>query len=457
MKSRSIDPLAQRTLDFAQRHDLLPRGCRVLCALSGGVDSMALLTLLLELRDPLELEVCAAHFDHQLRGAASQSDGDFVEDWCASHAIPLRRGRGDVAGAARRLHQGLEETGRQLRYAFLEESAQALSAQVIATAHHAGDNAETVLLHLLRGTGLDGLCGIPPKRGRLIRPLLPLTREELEAYLTARGIPHVEDASNADPRYARNRLRAQVLPVLQALNPGFLPRLTANLEYLQAERDYLGAQAAALCRKARREGDAIVLPAQTLALAPRPLALRALRQLFRDLGQYQLSAVHLEAVLALTAPETKPAAARSLPGTIQARRRYGDLVLTRDPPPAPLPPLTIPGPGRWHFGPWVLELREQREDDGEGWRFGPLDFPLTLRSRAPGDRLTLPGRHSKALKKWYIDEKIPRSLRDSLPVLTDRQGILAAAGLGPHAPRLSPEGDFFLTLTNKEERTEHQL
>lgn len=460
MKSRSIDPLARRVLDFSQAHALLPQGSRVLCALSGGTDSMALLTLLLELRETLDLTVCAAHFDHRLRGGASQADAAFTADWCEARGIPFRLGSGDVAGEARRLHQGIEETARRLRYAFLEESADALGADCIATAHHAGDNAETVLLHLLRGTGLDGLCGIPPRRGRLIRPLLPLTRTELDAYLSAHNIPHVEDASNADPRYTRNRLRAQVLPVLQDLNPNFLSRLTANLDYLQAERDLLDSMAAQLTQQARQDGDGLALPAQTLAQAPRPLALRALRQLFRALGQYQLSAVHLEAALALTAPDAKPSAALSLPGGLRAARRYGDLLLTRAPPPVPPAPLSIPGPGRWTFGPWVLELRKAPDaagTGGNGWRFGPLDFPLTLRTRAPGDRLTLPGRPEKLLKKWYIDEKIPKHLRASLPVLTDQRGILAAGGLGPHAPRLSPGGDFLVTLTNKEERTEHQL
>lgn len=452
MKSRSTEPLETQVLAFARQHDLLPPGTTVLCALSGGADSMALLTLLLALREEQGLRVCAAHYDHQLRGGASQADAAFVADWCAARSVPLRLGRGDVAGEARRRRQGVEETARQMRYAFLEESADALGAARIATAHHAGDNAETVLLHLLRGSGLDGLCGIPPRRGRLIRPLLAQTREALEAYLQAKGVPHVEDASNGDLRYARNRLRAQVLPVLQEMNPGFLSRLTANLGYLQGERDCLDALAAQLVQTARRDGTGITVPVRTLTQAPRALALRALRLLLRELGQHQLSAVHLEAVLALADSGSRPSAVCALPGGWRAERRYDALYLTQEIPAAPPPPCTLSGPGRQAWGDWVLEVGPQ----GEGWRFDALAFPLTLRPRMPGDRLTLPGRPGKPLKKWYIDEKIPRRLRDSLPVLADQRGILAAAGLGPHAPRLSAQGDLIVTLTKKE-RTEHQL
>lgn len=442
MKNPSIK---EKTLAFCRAQNLLPPGCRVLCALSGGADSMALLSLLEELAGELALRVTAAHYNHRLRGEESLRDAAFAADWCKSRGIPLRLGEGDVAGEARRRRQGVEETARAMRYAFLEETANILGADYIATAHNADDNAETVLLHLLRGSGLDGLCGIPPRRGRLIRPLLAVTREEIEAYLQARGIPHVEDASNADPRFARNRLRREVLPVLRDLNPAFVPRLTANLEHLRAHRDYLDAQAQALIRDAQPRQGGLALPAGVLAQAPRTLALRGVKLLLARMGRHQVSAVHLEAVLRL-AESQDPSAWIPLPQGLEARREYELLVLSPAcaPPPAPL---VLEGCGRWDWGDWILTIAAQ----GEGWRFGDLAFPLTLRSRTPGDRLSLPGRGSKSLKKWLIGEKIPQKQRDILPVLADARGILAVGGLGPNAPRLDPQGPWRLRLEHRKE------
>ena len=201
------------------RYDLIPPGSGVLCALSGGADSMYLLCRLLEGRRAGGYRVCAAHYNHNLRCAAA-ADEQFVRDWCGAHEIPLLVGSGDVAGEARRSGDGLEARGRAMRYAFLEEAAEELDCQLIATGHHAGDNAETVLLHLVRGCGLQGLTGIPERRGRLIRPMLAITRGEILAYLNEHAVPHVEDESNSDPAYTRNFLRTRVMPLLEQVNPG---------------------------------------------------------------------------------------------------------------------------------------------------------------------------------------------------------------------------------------------
>ena len=262
MRTRtSSNGLPARLRTFAAREGLLPPGCRVLCAVSGGADSMALLTALRALAPDLGISVAAAHFDHRLRGAESDRDRAFVADWCARHEIPLRLGHGDVRAAAAAQGRGLEETARDLRYAFLETAAADLGCDRIATAHNADDNAETVLLHLVRGTGLDGLGGIPPRRGALIRPLLGCTRAEIEAYLAAEGVPHVEDSSNADPAYARNRIRRDVMPVLRDLNPAFAATLAAALPHLRADRAYLDDKAAAAL-PLRRDGAGVRLSAR---------------------------------------------------------------------------------------------------------------------------------------------------------------------------------------------------
>ena len=169
--------------DLIQTYDMLPSGGTVLCAVSGGADSMCLLAWLLELGPKYGCAVAAAHYNHGLRGAQGDADEAFVRDWCAGHSVPFYAGRGDVASAAKEHGWSIEEAGRNLRYAFLSETAEQIGALRVATAHNRGDNAETVLLNLIRGTGLTGLSGIAPVRGIFVRPLLDTPRQEIEDYL----------------------------------------------------------------------------------------------------------------------------------------------------------------------------------------------------------------------------------------------------------------------------------
>ena len=451
MTTTRFDPFVAGMLRFSDRHGLLPRGTRVLVALSGGRDSMALLTALEEAAGDRDLTILAAHYDHGLRGAESRRDRDFAADWCRRRGIPLTVGRGDVAGEAGRTRRGIEETARTMRYAFLRETADAAGAGAIATAHNADDNAETILLHLTRGTGLDGLTGIPPRRGLLIRPLLETPRQAIDAYLARRGIPWVEDSTNAQTTYARNRIRREVLPVLRSINPGLTETLSANLVHLRADRDWLYAQAAPVAARAESGPEGVSLPAALLSGLPRPVAVRAVKLLLESLDRYQISAVHLDQILAL-AESGGPGRCVSLPQGLTARREFDRLVLSlAGESPPPWPPVTVSGPGTYRLDSgWTVTLRPEPGDGAGGpWRccLAPVRFPLVLRGRRTGDRLALPGRPGKTLKKWYIDEKIPRRLRDLLPVLADESGVLAAAGLGPQAERTAPRGAPALAVT----------
>ena len=218
--------LAGRVERFCRREGFpLRPGCRVLCAVSGGIDSMALLHLLWMWSRRDGFLLTAATFDHRLR-PRSVEDVQFVVRWCEKHQIPCEIGGGDVAAYAGARGLTVEEAARSLRYRFLEDAADRAGADYIATAHNADDNGETLLLHLLRGSGLNGLGGIPPRRGRIIRPLLEITRAEIEDYAGENDLPHREDETNRDTAYTRNYLRHRVMPLLREKNPNLVRTLS---------------------------------------------------------------------------------------------------------------------------------------------------------------------------------------------------------------------------------------
>lgn len=442
-----------------REHGMLPRGCTVLCAVSGGADSICLLHALYHLRPRLGFSLAAAHYNHQLRGEEADRDARFVEQFVSEccgpdrlpdgqvlPAVPLFSGSGDVASQAALLGMGIEETARDMRYAFLRQAAREAGATLIATAHTADDNSETILFHLARGSGLRGLTGIAPVRGDLIRPLLSTQRREIEEYLRYYGLPWREDSSNADDAYARNRIRHQVVPVLEDLFPGFSARLAGCAARLRADEVLLEEQANVLSSQAQVLPQGLSLPARLIADAPAPVAVRAVRQLIGTLNgdDQDCGAAHLESLVRLCRSED-PSARLSLPYGLAARREYDLLVLTRDTTPQVLEPVPLALPGETQAPPFLVRCFPAVY---AGQRQGPFDFWLdarpgeavTLRPRRTGDRLRLWGRPEKTLKKWFIDEKIPQSRRDCLPVLDWDGQVAAAAGLGPDAAFLPREG-----------------
>ena len=260
--------------DFIRRYSMLPTGSSVLCAVSGGADSMCLLHWLNELREVYDFSLFAAHYEHGLRGEESLRDAEFTKNACTDIGIPCTVGNGDVAAYAAKHKMGLEDAARTLRYRFLEKTADDLGCDRIATAHTMNDNAETVLMNLCRGAGTRGLSGIPPVRGRLIRPLLQTSREEIDDYLREHNIAHVEDSSNESDAFTRNRIRHQVIPLLIEENPSFLNAVGRTSELLREDD-------ACLCREAEQfletwqEGNSI--PAKPLLALDPAVASRVIR------------------------------------------------------------------------------------------------------------------------------------------------------------------------------------
>ena len=420
------------------RFDLIPPGAGVLCALSGGADSMYLLCRLLEGRERHGWTVYAAHFNHGLRPAA-QRDEDFVRDWCKRQGVPLAAGRADVPAFVRREGLSVEEGARILRYRFLAETAEAEGLALTATGHHAGDNAETVLMNLIRGCGLNGLTGIPERRGDIVRPMLNVTRREIGDYLKEHGVPHVEDESNADPAYTRNRVRLRLLPLLEELNPRAMEHICAAAARLREDEAELSRQAERISGQGLDIPEGLAVNVEPLREAPRPIALRACGQLLDKAGLSGES-VHREGMLALALGDD-PSAQIDVPGG-SVRRQYELLALS--PLWERLPP-----------EPMALEAGESRWG---GWRISctptvcpakaylsPEEFYLkpgayTLRPRREGDVITLGKRPSKTVKKLMIEGRVPACRRELVPVVDGGGRAAALGGFGPDLDFLAEPG-----------------
>lgn len=413
-------------LRFCRQEALFAPGARVLCAVSGGADSMAMLWCLYSFRQELGITVSAAHFNHLLRSEASDADEAFVRDFCAKHQIPFFSERGDVAAYAVEQGIGIEEAARELRYRYLL----LLPSDHLATAHHAEDNAETVLLHLLRGSGLRGLRGMLPRQGSIVRPLLSVTKEQIMEFLRQENIPWREDGSNEEDFCRRNRLRHHVLPLLKQEEPKIFEKLTAQSELLRAEDEFLDRLARELLKKAEREDG---YDCKTLLGAEDVLQKRALRLMTRKALPKDVSSRHIEAMQGLLSAPS-PSAEISLPGGYYARRFYESITITRKIP-RDFSERVLKIPGQTEISELGIKISCVRTENFEKNTNTPFQFAvkydmisqsiLCVRPRREGDRIKMADGHSKSLKKLLIERKIPRIYRQSMPVIAVGGEILA--------------------------------
>lgn len=395
--------------------ELVEPGDTVVCALSGGADSIAMLFAFYLNREKLGIRLEAAHFNHQLRGEESQRDENFVRAFCERYDIPLHVGRGRVIPGKK----GLEAAAREARYAFFDT----LPGK-IATAHTADDNAETVLLHMLRGTGLKGLGGIAPVQGRYIRPMLGITRQEVEAFLGEWSLPHVEDSTNQEDDFLRNRLRHHVMPLLKTENPKLAQTMSRMALYLREDEQYLSRQASY---------DAMPSVSQ-LREMPKAIRYRVLERFLGEQGVKEPGTVQLEEVNKLLFSD-KPSARTRITGGIVIAREYDRLVRKEETPRLEARELPCPGEVELLDLRVVCEPARTIENTREAFTVMPQG-KIILRSRQPGDEMRLPG-GTKSLKKLFIDRKIPSSQRQRIPVAEDELGILGVYSLGGDMSRLA--------------------
>lgn len=404
---------------FLREYHMVKTGDRVFCALSGGADSVALTFAFYLLREKLGITVEAAHFNHHLRGEESQRDEQFVRNFCRQFDIPLTVGCGQIVPGPK----GLEAAAREARYAFLR----ALPGKV-ATAHTADDNGETVIMHLVRGTGLKGLGAIAPVSGNVIRPMLTVTRKEVEAFLLDQGLSHVEDSSNESDDFLRNRVRHGIMPLLKKENPRISENLSAMALGLRQDEDFLSLKIP----------QAENMTVEELRQLHPALRARALEQMLKRSGVREPEDCHIRLLENLVF-SGKPSARAQFPGNITIGRNYAFLEVQRQQEKRSCRVLRCPG---------ALEIPELslrilcRKPEKPLKTYDAFTVcpqgEILVDSRKSGDAITLNG-GTRSLKKLFIDRKIPAGLRDRIPVLRDQRGILGVYGIGADITRLSDE------------------
>lgn len=406
-------------------------GAHVLAAVSGGADSMALLCFLLEICDTYPLRLSCAHVEHGVRGAQSMEDMAFVREVCARNGVAFFAAHVDAPGYAEKHGCGLEDAARTLRYAFLYSAAEEAGADVIALAHHAGDQAETVLLHAVRGCDMRGLCGMTYRSGRLVRPLLGCAPQELRAYLTSAGQQWREDATNAEVEYARNRIRHMVMPELERVNTGAADALCRLSRSAQRDEDYFARQVDALdLRMTLLPHGGAFLREQLDGLHPALLS-RALVRMAALSGFEPQSARAIQAIMQALEQEE---ASVNLTGGAHAviGRKY--LCLVRADQSIGDTALAVPGVTDTPFG--RFEVRAAAPDEtGDGKREQRMPARLlsgaVIGARRQGDTMIPFGRHTPVkVKKLMIDAGIERAMRAGMPLLRSAEGeVLMVFGL----------------------------
>ena len=423
-----------------RRHLLFTPGMKVIVAVSGGIDSMVLLELLQSLVE-YRLQLVVAHLNHQLRGDESEGDEAFVRAAALRYGLSCHVLRVDVAALARSEKRSLEDAGREARQRFLESVLRKEGAEAVVLAHHGDDQAETVLMRLLRGSGAAGLSGITHRSGWKVRPFLDATRQEIVAYAESRNILFREDRSNADRSFLRNRVRHELLPLLATYNPLITRTLGATASILAADDEILNRMAeeqfAALAMVAPGE---IIFPVAQLLLQPDGVRYRIYRRALRELNGdlHGISSRHLLDADKLLA-HSAPSCSVSLPRNLRVGRVYDLLRFSRTK--LSVVQMEIPIDS---FGPHPISGGELLVSPVPSSY--PLDslasvqilvalddapFSWSVRTFREGDRMIPFGMTgSKKLKDLFIDLKVPRHRRREVPLLCDREGrILAVLGV----------------------------
>lgn len=450
------EPLEQRVLQFIQEHNLVLSQHKVVVAVSGGPDSVCLLHIMVGLRDELNMKLHVAHLNHQLRGAESEADAQYVYNLAQQLGIPATIEQRDVKSYQVQRHLSLEEAAREVRYAFLAQVAGSIGADRVAVGHTIDDHIETILLHLVRGTGTRGLRGLLPSSRwqsagdslTVIRPLLPVSRDETVSYCHYHQLMPRLDTSNLSLSLLRNRVRHQLLPLLKSYNPRVAEALLRTARIAVDDLAFLDKEIKRLRPEIiQKQGSTIILDRERfdglLPALKRNLLRASIEELLGSLKD--IEARHIEEVMdALNKPAGKKLI---LPMVLTFSIEYNRYLLGRDLTAlCPLPhleaefALNIPGETHlsgWHLKATIINSKPEEGDKGEGLSESLIAYfdldkagdKLVVRSRQPGDRFQPLGMaRPKKLGEFMIDAKIPKAWRRRIPIVCSPSQILWVVG-----------------------------
>jgi tRNA(Ile)-lysidine synthase len=437
-----IKTIFEKVKETIIKYSMITRGDSILIGLSGGADSVCLLILLHTLKDELGIDISAAYIDHGFRPDEVPAEIEFCGKFCDEINVPFTVGKIEPKSYAAAEGMNKQEAARVLRYKALEDIATETGAYKIALAHNADDQAETLLMHLVRGSGPLGLSGIPPVRGRIIRPLIETERGEIENALSKEGLDYVTDSSNLKNDYLRNRVRHFIIPALKNINRDFIRTVLRTTYIFRDEERYFDILVTKTLMKliSRKSDEHIELFLAPTEYMDTVLLRRVLRRALAETKSLRgLGLDHIEDLIKLI-KSGRSGDRIYLPHSIRAIKSYATLILTSEPP-TRLPEYIINEPGEVVLKESSLVLRlsvcerDPEEDDlGDGKKIACLDadklaFPLKVRPRKSGDYFYPLGLGMrKKIQDYFVDEKIPRDERDAVPLLTTGADIAYIVG-----------------------------
>ena len=448
----------KRIEKFIQKYHMLTCGDRVIAGVSGGADSVCLFLMLLELREKIGFDLIVVHVHHGLRGEAADQDQQFVEALCEQHRIPLEIFRVNLESIAKKRKQSLEEAGRMVRREAFDSVCKKYGGNKIALAHHQNDNAETLLWNLSRGTGLDGLGGIRPVNGKFIRPLLCMNRKEIEEYLAKRKQSYCIDETNAETDYTRNKLRHLVLPILEEqVNSAAVRHMNETMEQIWELQEYMQEQVEAAYQECVQEHFEkacwIQIQQKSFETFSELIKKMVIRKGMEQVGgkKRDLSHKHVDVMMELMNKQV--GRTLDLPYEMHAKRNYEGVRLEKQRTYSSgeekkagiiqecMAELNIPGETiladrnlklrcKILEKPRNLSIKDIPQKIYTKWfDYGIIKSSLYIRTRQAGDTIVIDEKgHQKKLKNWFVDEKIPKEVRDSQLLLAENNEILWVLG-----------------------------
>ena len=466
-----MDELVRKVYDTIKKSEMICQGDSVIVGVSGGADSVCLLSVLKNLQMSMDLKLTAVHIHHGLRGEAADRDRDFVIQLCQTLHVPCECFQTDIREMAQAQHLSEEEAGRLFRYECFEQVRQQKQASKIAVAHHMDDQAETVLLNLFRGSGLKGMAGIPAVRDVIVRPLLKISRSDIEEYLKKHQIAYRNDATNFETEYTRNRIRLDILPyVTEHINPAAVSHIAETAAIAADICRYIEKQAAAIGRTMIRQvsaDDYTVLEIDAAVFINQDIAIQRelLRQVMNRLagGLKDIRAVHIEMFRELF--EGQVGRQVDLPYQLCAKRTYTTVNIFRNQTHTAdgilvdeCPEIKLDEPGKYiltgskrelclKIFPVEKNLQIPKKMYTKWFDYDRIKNGLVLRQRRPGDYMMIGGGHKKALRRIFMDDKVPQSDRENLNMLTDGGHVLWIPDTGRMSEYYKITGETKLILS----------